>query len=417
MKQLHEFTPVVENSEDDIFASLDEYSDNRTNNIDFEDVDKSFIVLEHLINTVEILKNKSQVSQDDLALVRICKEMAVIGTTSSIDQLLPSMESWSDSKISVESVSDDIKTSIKKIIKYIGYIYKNELDRIEMGYRYFELQSLVLARVKKQIEASDKTSFTIRVKNSKYLRYDDNVIVKDIATYIHKLEEVSEFCITYNSAGAELMHGDLLKSWKNLASVFLMPLLYDKVYMEYFNLLKNFVERVSSISSFNIVEHDSDIQILESPVYLGMSRCELSMPLHNTYSMGSVDSCRKVHKHFNINFLREEKLEITPLNETITFENVTKKELLKILSITDNIIKSYRKHLHPIVRISKYSNIIVISDAVWTAVIPFQWWKALLSNYRIMVRLSLIAFGMMDTSVIYSRGIAAKALQLVRVAK
>jgi len=413
MRHVLDFNTATE-SDDQVSDMTDLLTSTPNSSEDFQEVERSLVVLEHLIDVSEIIKAKKHISTEDLAFVRICNEMAVAGTMSSADQLLPSMESWSSPVVATEAIMEDVTSAIKRIAQYIGYVFKRTADSYQYHFTMFERQSSAVATARYNIKNSSASKFSIATKDSKYMHYGNSEKVKDFRQYLDKFKEVSEFCTKYNSASADFLKRDFMQSWKNLVS----PLTgYDEKYLELFTSLKDFIESVTAISSTTRTGKMGEAEILRTPNYLGMSHAEICQPAKGSYDIKYAESCRRVHKYFAVDFIRDDKFETSFFKNTVVFDNVAKADILKALDLCDEIIQAYRKHLDLTTRLSQMGSSYVMLDAINTALYPPAWWKACLSNYRIMVRMSSIMTAMIEGAFVYARGNVAKCVQLANKAK
>lgn len=158
----------LEDSEEEIAAILavEELSEEIAN--DQADVERSIEVADGLEDVATIAENIDQPSPTDIALIQTAANMAVAGTDGDATELVPAAESITSGKALAADLRERIgyaQEGIMDAFKGIGEKLATLGERIGEKLRSFKGR---VANVRKALNASEKTKFTVKIKEGDF---------------------------------------------------------------------------------------------------------------------------------------------------------------------------------------------------------------------------------------------------------
>ena len=158
----------LEDSEEEIAAILavEELSEEIAN--DQADVERSIEVADGLEDVATIAENIDQPSPTDIALIQTAANMAVAGTDGDATVLVPAAESITSGKALAADLRERIgyaHEGIMDAFKGIGEKLATLGERIGEKLRSFKGR---VANVRKALNASEKTKFTVKIKEGDF---------------------------------------------------------------------------------------------------------------------------------------------------------------------------------------------------------------------------------------------------------
>lgn len=391
-------------------------SDNQpSDQVDDLRADQAIAAVESLIDIHERISANRTSSANDLALIHMSLESIEEATGMELLGLVPSMEDYNphtELTISTESVIDTIATVIKSVAKWLISRFKNEADRFQSFWLFFERQQAKIDSLKRSSDFSGKNLVT-KTRATKYLRHGNNLLVKDFPEYCKKFKEMKDTMVVFNSEISKFSRNDLMQSFK----VFVSPLTgYDDKYVEMFYNLRDLIETITKAGSMHEVVAGKFYQDYDSPDMLGMSHIEARIPKRDKYRDGSVAQMARVHTYLCCELIRDKKFSFTEMlpGGSYVLEKVTERDVDNLLKNCEELIESYRPFMSILHKLSTHSGSAwVLTEAAVSVVTPLAWWKVLLKSYRLMVRSSAVLYACAMGAQNFSRGNVATALTLV----
>lgn len=379
------------------------------NELELNNLERSVIVLENLVNIAQVIEAKKSISAEDRQLIRIATEMAVAGTDQSGSCLIPGLENINNPNIALENVIDNIKDSLTLVGSHIGHYFKKELDHLEAFYTFFQMQSNKILDLKRKLNTKSFKNVSISIDGSKYLQYDDYQNVKDFHDYYNQFVKMAMFTRDFNKLSAEFVKKDLMSSFKTLVS----PITgYDDNYREMFESTMNLCNNASKLHGVNKIGETGKHIDFHSDTFLGMSHLEVKIAKKDTFDMKYTDSLKSVVNNYYMTFVREDKFQIETFKRNVILDNVNSNDLHKLLDRAEEMIESYEQGLALRNKLSNIGATHVITDAVFSAVYPLRWWVFLLASYRLLVRNSMIIYNTQDSAIVFSRGNIGKLMAI-----
>ena len=182
----------LEDSEEEIAAILavEELSEEIAN--DQADVERSIEVADGLEDVATIAENIDQPSPTDIALIQTAANMAVAGTDGDATELVPAAESITSGKALAADLRERIgyaHEGIMDAFKGIGEKLATLGERIGEKLRSFKVR---VANVRKALNASEKTKFTVKIGKNDF-KVASNVKIGSAADFIKAVNQTMAF--------------------------------------------------------------------------------------------------------------------------------------------------------------------------------------------------------------------------------
>lgn len=368
--------------------------------------------LEMLIGTVEIMDDNISSDYTDTEKKLINQNIGNALDAINYKEKLITVESNSFT-VSKEGILDAITYGVSRIGKRIAATIKDDIDRLEYFLTFCELQSNLLNELRYKIDGIPNGHHRISVPTTKYVRYGADQYIDSLSSYLNAYDEVIKVMNEVNMELGVTLKDDFAQSLKTLIS----PITgYDKEYMVMYKRLESLIITIRNATQAKSYNSDEEYHEFRSKTYLGLSHFEFKTPQEKYIKPQDVDVARRNHKHFYAALWRENKFETDLTNRNVEWEDINKEDIKRLVDITQSAISKYDKLSDVKSKLSVYGAAMVFRDAIVSAVLPIYWWKALLGNYRIMVRTSTILANMTAGCFNFTRGNIDKCLQIIEKA-
>ena len=384
---------------------------------DFIALERSLDLVESLESLKETISTKTELSLEDIKLIKIATEMAVSGTDEDATKLLPSLESYVDIKVATEGLGDVLGKAIWAIQRSIGIIFKNYADNIQFSYSYFNLQQYKvqslkerLVRVKHQV-GNTKVSFNVR--SSKYTRFggtykdyhNDFRNVKDSKQYLDEFTLANDLNKEVLNKIGKFTSNSLFNTIKALAATLSNN---EEHFKEKFKELEELFDDCLKIKG--IKEYQPSIYT--SNILLGLSYLSIIYPKGN-YDKDSIRDMKKVVSNFDMKMIREDKFTTGISFTKITFNDVDVNYIEKLIAMCNESIKEC-------LTFNTFINKLTVAGSSVTNDRSMSWvglaMYILIANYRLALRSSSIVYTTAASSFNFSRGNISKALSIAEQA-
>lgn len=388
-------------------------------NTEADNIERSIAVMESLVTLRDELKTRTSISTEDNRLINIARSFAVAGTKTDGVKVIPAMESFNDSNLAIESISETIGNGLKGTARSIGNVIKKIADEAQGNYTLIQFQDNRSESLRKRLNdlkskgKAKPVSITVGV--NKNLRYGHNgTTVKTIDDYIKHLTVAKDMSTHILEHTTKFAEDDLFSSLKT----FISPLTgYDKNFKKMFLQFSDYAITLSKLKgmvkdSSDAIDGDEYI----SDVLLGLSHLEVSVANSRNYTTSDIDSMKTEYGNFYVTFVRNDKFSTTTFNSDIDLDNVTIKHLETLLDLADEQIKATRRFNTLSVYLSKLgagnvfgsqiANILTLD--VLTGIL-----QLMLASYRLMLRMSVSLYNTGNSVFNYTRGNTGKVLSIV----
>lgn len=216
---------ILDAPDDEVQAIKDEViedTDINNNNINdgINNLERTMIIVESLHELAINIGTRDRLSTEDIELLKIASKLAVAGTDTPSDKLLPSLESYSNINIATEGIGDVIRGACITVLKSIENYIKNIVDNQQRSWILWQLQDQKLKELRKRLSyVNTKSSVLITVRANKNMKYDERgLLVKDTKDYTNKFKEATIFGSDLLDNVGEFTEKDFFSSWKTLLS-------------------------------------------------------------------------------------------------------------------------------------------------------------------------------------------------------
>ena len=414
---------AFENLNDDVLGDIDavteittDINDDLNNHVTdsnalADNLERSIDVISALESLRESFVSKQQLSTDEIKLINIAAEMAVAGTYTKPNSIIPAMEAYRD--ISLEELDDVIKNALSGVLNSLGNLIKKEIDYTQASWTLIQFQNNRSDRLRARLNnITTNRSVSFNVLATKNTRYGNTVTVRDAKDYLKQFKETASFTSDLLSNVGKLAKGDLFSSLKTLVS----PITgYDKNFKNMFVALSECINKATKLKGLKLIGTIDEVSEYHSDVKLGMSHLEINIPKASNYDTTNVSSMRLVYEDFYMTFVRDEKFRVPFTGKHILFDNVDKHYVEQLLDAADVSIMASRNFNTLVRMLSTDGARMVVGDAVVTILtlnILSGILKLMLSNYRLMLRTSMVIYNTNSSTFNFTRGNTAKALSI-----
>lgn len=365
--------------------------------------------LETILNSIQNDANEISISEETINNVRIIENIYL--SENNKGQLSTSLESYRNNNISLEGLTDNLKSMLKKVVDRLIRMLSYFTEIVQYQGSIFELQSNRISSLKQTIN-KNKTSKTIKVSESNYLTHGVNKHVGNFTDYLSNYKTTTDVLSKSINEIDKFQKGNFLNSFKALLS----PLTgYEDFYAKNFTEGYEFVQSLIKVTNSKQTDKSSFYEVYESEYLLGMSKFTFVIPPSNKIDLTNVDSFKKFAMTIRGSLSRERKFEQTFNTSKYVFENVSSDEILKMLDFSNNLITSYKKMLSIRSKLSqlesRYTGFESIVGTTLTLLGVLRWF---LLNYRSMLNTCIIMNNLVETSFSLSRGNVDKSISIAK---
>ena len=380
---------------------------------DFIALERSLDLVESLESLKETISTKTELSLEDIKLIKIATEMAVSGTDEDATKLLPSLESYVDIKVATEGLGDVLGKAIWAIQRSIGITFKNYVDNIQFSYSYFNLQQYKVKSLKDRLEhikhnvGNAKVSFNVR--SSKYTRFggayknyhSDFINVKDSKQYLDEFTLANNLNKEVLNKVGEFTSNSLFNTIKALAASITND---EKHFRNKFKELEELFDSCIKIKS--VREYESSVYT--SNILLGLSYLYVNYPKNN-YEKDNLVDMKKIVRNFDMKMIREDKFTSGISFTKVMFDDVDTNYVDKLIKMCDESIKECLA-FNTFVNKLATAGASVNNDRSMSYVGIAMYF--LIANYRLALRSSSIVYTTAASSFNFTRGNLGKCLSI-----
>jgi hypothetical protein len=377
----------------------------------YDDLDRSYIAIEQLIELHEVLSSGKEMSAKDKKYVTIAAEMALIGTGKHANDLLPALESSDDLSIVCEELSTTINDSIKRAGVVLKKAISSEVNTLEYIFTIIDGNVSKIKKLKEEVNRLDNSTYAINVSDNKYLHVHKYDPITDLQRYDIEFSETTDVISRVNQLTDVFLQKDFMQSLKNYFS----PLTgYDEKYLEMFRYLEKYIEGIKKIPNIGKGENDADEDRFTTNGLLGFYDLIVTSPKEDSYDLAILDECKNEYGKFSVRLDHNKPSGFKVSGSTMELTKVNKSNLIKLLDTTQRLLESYRQLCTIRNKLSVFGTQVVGYDLIKNS--PHRLLALILDNYRLMGRINGIIAGITGDLFVYSKGLTSSTLNIVETA-
>lgn len=359
---------------------------------------------ERLLDTIDAITLRNSKPFLAAEAFNAIRALSVSGTNLSFEDLI--LDNYT-----LEAVNNNKDHLIMQFFYNIKSSMTRFVDHAQYMYTLFNVQTSRLNRVKRAIASiNGKSTYNVRVGNTKYTTYGNDERITDVKTYIDKFGDVTNIMSKFDTAINDLAQDDLFVSWRLLKELTLLN--RKGIFKERFESLLKTMEDAKKATKLKLEASKPTYEIYASEIMLGLSQVVVQLPKKTSFREDDYESMFEATRHLYMYVDRVTKMRITTIFSGADRWEMTKKDAEAILKDAEILLQSLNTLLSITTR---------LSTAFGSAASGANWYREgdedidfvnMTRAGRIVNRTSALLYDSIGASYNFSMGNVKKALSI-----